>query len=338
MRDVIRAAVLDGPGRIDVRTIPPLQARSGEAVVRVAWAGICGSDVDLRDGSRPAPFAKYPIVPGHEWSGIVEAVGAGVDRSLVGQPVVGENIRPCSRCVPCGTGDTPNCENGYDETGFTIDGAWAEQLVVPASLLHPLPPRADLRSAAGIEPGACAAEALRRAELVRTPHVAIVGAGTIGLLCAQLVSDVADELVVIDPDLSKREIAEQCGATCFVGPDTASADFDDHFDLVIEAAGAAGTATLAVKLARRGGRVVLCGIPLADDTISTLAVVSKHLHVSSVFGASRGAWSDAVAAFNEKRLDPGLLVTHQLGLDEVARALDLVARRPQGVGKVLLRP
>jgi 2-desacetyl-2-hydroxyethyl bacteriochlorophyllide A dehydrogenase len=335
---VNRAVVLDAPGRIEVRMVPLATAGPGEVVVRAAWAGICGSDVDLRDGNRPLPFARYPIVPGHEWSGIVETVGDGVDRSLLGNPVVGENIGPCSRCTPCGRGDAQGCESGYDEAGFTIDGAWAEQVVVPASLLRALPATADLRSAAGIEPAACAAEALRRAELTRSSRVAIVGGGTIGLLCAQLIRELAGELVVVDQDPSKGGVAERCGATYFVGPESAAAGLDSHFDLVIEAAGATGTANLALKLAQRGGLVVLCGISPADDTISTLAVVSKRLEVASVFGASRGAWIDAVDAFKDQRLDPGLLVTHELGLDEAADALDLVARRPRGVGKVLLRP
>ncbi len=335
---VIRAVVVEEPGEIEVRMVSLAAPGPGEVVVRVAWAGICGSDVDLRDGTRPKPFVRYPIIPGHEWSGIVEMVGDGVNRSLIGQPVVGENIRPCSRCAPCGSGDTPRCESGYEETGFTINGAWAEQVIVPAFLLHVLRSSADLHSAAGIEPGACAAEALRRAELASAPRVAIVGGGTIGLLCAQLARESADELVVIDQEPSKRDIAERCGAIGFIGPHAAAEEFDGHFDLVIEAAGAPGTASLAMQLARRGGQVIICGTPPADDTISTLVVVAKHLEITSVFGASRGAWIDAVEAFNDQRLDPGLLVTHELGLDHAADALNLVARRTPGVGKVLLRP
>jgi 2-desacetyl-2-hydroxyethyl bacteriochlorophyllide A dehydrogenase len=334
----MRAVVLDAPKRIQVRMVPLPTAGPGEVLVRVAWAGICGSDVDLRDGNRPVPFARYPVIPGHEWSGIIESIGDGVDGSLLNQPVVGENIRPCSRCAPCGRGDSPGCENTYDEAGFTIDGAWAEQVAVPASLLHRLPPAADLRSAAGLEPAACAAEALRRAELASAPKVAIVGGGTIGILCAQLANQSASELVVVDADPSRVDVAERCGAFGFVGTDAAADQFDSHFDLVIEAAGATGTASLAMKMARRGGRVVLCGIPPADDKISTHVVVTKHLEVASVFGASRDAWIEAVDAFAHGRLNPGLLVTHEFCLDDAAHAVDLVAQHPPGIGKVLLRP
>ena len=160
-----RAVIIDRPGRLAVRAVEPPTAQPGEVVVRVAWAGVCGSDVDLFDGHRPGRYARYPIVPGHEWSGVVEAVGDGVDPALLGRPAVGENIRPCTRCAPCHRGDTQACETRYEETGFTIDGAWADVLTVPAALLHPLRDGADLRAAAVIEPAACAAATVRHLDL-----------------------------------------------------------------------------------------------------------------------------------------------------------------------------
>ena len=106
-------------GEIAVRDRATPVAGPGEVLVRVAWAGICGSDVDLLRGRRPAPFARYPIVPGHEWSGTVEAIGARRRRGVCWpRLVVGENIRPCGTCDPCRRGDVPSCEAGYEETGL----------------------------------------------------------------------------------------------------------------------------------------------------------------------------------------------------------------------------
>jgi threonine dehydrogenase-like Zn-dependent dehydrogenase len=332
-----RAVVLTEPGHLEVRSVAPPTPGPGEVVVSIAWVGICGSDVDLRDGHRPAPYARYPIVPGHEWSGTVAAVGAGVDPALVDQPVVGENIRPCALCAPCQRGDSPACDTQYEETGFTIDGAWADLLVVPAALLHPLPVGADLRSAAGIEPTACAAAALRLVDRAGAKRVAIVGGGTIGLLCAQLTRQAGTEITVIDPDSAKANLARRCGADVVADPH-AAAELDSTFDLVFEAAGVTGSATLAAHLARRGGHVVLCGLPPIEDTMHTLVLISKGLNISTVFGASRAAWRDAVDAFVTRRVDPGLLVTHELPLDEASHGLELVAGRTPGMGKVLLRP
>lgn len=306
--------------------------------MRVAFAGICGSDVDVEDGRRPPPFVRYPIVPGHEWSGTVELVGDGVPADLVGQPVVGENIRPCEQCEPCRRGNAPACESGYEETGFTLDGAWADHVVVPAALLHVLPADADLRSAAGIEPAACAAAGILRAEVVAGERVAVIGGGTIGLLCAQLARGAGAEVTVVDPQPTKEDLARRCGASAFVAPAEAERELRDRFDVVIEAAGVVGSAALALELARRGARVVICGIPPADDTIGTLALVAKGLDVSAVFGASHEAWCAAVSAFVAGTLDPSVLVTHELGLEEAERALEMIADGGPGIGKVLLRP
>ncbi|MET0901969.1 MAG: alcohol dehydrogenase catalytic domain-containing protein [Acidimicrobiales bacterium] len=333
-----RAVVIEGPHRVTFRSGGRPVPGAGEAVVRVAFAGICGSDVDLEDGRRPPPFVRYPIVPGHEWSGTVELVGAGVPADLVGQPVVGENIRPCGHCEPCRRGNAPACESGYEETGFTLDGAWADHVVVAAALLHVLPADADLRSAAGIEPAACAAAAILRAEVVAGDRVAVIGGGTIGLLCAQLARAAGAEITVVDPQVGKEDLARRCGAGAFVAPATAERELHDHFDVVIEAAGVVGSAALALAVARRGARVVICGIPPANDTIGTLALVAKGLHVSSVFGAPHNAWCAAVCAFVAGSLDPGVLVTHELELEDAKRALEMVAGGGPGVGKVLLRP
>lgn len=331
-----RAVVIEAPGRLRIRPGGPSAPGPGEVLVRVAWAGICGSDVDLLAGNRPEGFVRYPVVPGHEWSGTVAEAGPGVDPALVGRGVVAESIRPCGRCEACHRGNAPVCETRYDETGFTRDGAWADHLVVPAAVVHRLPDGADLRSAAGIEPAACAASAVERVRPVPGDRVAVVGGGTIGLLATQLLRAASPAaLVVVEPMRSRWELAERCGATAVVAGAAAGLG---SFDVVVEAAGATGTAQSALDLARRGARVALAGIPPRSDVVVTQDVVSKQLQVDAVFGAPRSAWDRALAAFGDGAVDPGVLVTHELGLDDAAHALDLVAGREPGVGKVLLRP
>ncbi|WP_019815993.1 alcohol dehydrogenase catalytic domain-containing protein, partial [Saccharomonospora saliphila] len=139
-----RAVRLDGPRSATVVAVPVPEPEPGHVVVRVAWAGVCGSDVELYEGRRPEGYVRYPVVPGHEWSGTVEAVGAGVDPGLVGRPVVAEGFRSCQVCPACRRGEPTVCHAAYDETGFTRDGAWADRLTVPARLVHALPDDADL--------------------------------------------------------------------------------------------------------------------------------------------------------------------------------------------------
>ena len=333
-----RAVCIDRPGSLAVAAVEHPDPGPGDVRVAVAWAGICGSDRDVLAGTRPEDYVHYPLVPGHEWSGIVDAVGAGVDPALVGKPVVAEGFRSCLTCPACRRGDSTLCEAAYDETGFTQPGAWSDHVTVPARLLHVLPAGSDLRAAAGLEPAACVAEAFLLAQPQAGERVAIVGGGSLGLLATQLFA-AADpaELVVFDIRNDIADRARSCGATEAVL--AGDGRFDDSFDVVIEAAGGRGSAALALRLARRGGRVVLTGIPTdTEDSVPTRALVTKQLTVRTVFGAPHRAWEHAVHAFSLGTLDPGVLVTHELPLEEARSAFQLLDEQPDGLGKILLRP
>lgn len=331
-----RAVVIEAPRRLDVVATPPRSPDAGEALVKVAWAGICGSDREVLAGHRPAAFVRYPLVPGHEWSGTVVEAGSAEDAALVGRKVVGEGFRACTRCAACRRGETNLCSAGYRETGFTEPGAWADYLTLPARLLHVLPDDADLRAAAVLEPAACVASACLRAAVVPGERVAVVGGGTLGLLAVQLVAAVSPaELTVVHTRAARAPLALACGATSLVTRDQVGSL--EPFDAVIETAGVPGTAQTAISLARRGGRVVLTGIPAADS-MSVTDVVLGELTVHSVFGASSNAWQHAVRAFAAGALRPGLLVTHEVMLDDVAEAFRVLTEERGNVVKVLLKP
>lgn len=334
-----RAVVIEAPHRLRVVPGQPRPPGPGEAMVRVAWAGICGSDREVLAGGRAPDYVRYPVVPGHEWSGTVVEVGADEDAALIGKKVVGEGFRSCQRCRACRRGDTNLCESGYAETGFTEPGAWADYLTLPARLLHVLPDDADLRSAALLEPAACIASACLKAATVPGERVAVVGAGTLGLLAVQLLAaGHPAELVAVHTRRTRAALAVECGATSLVTPDQA-ADLAGRFDAVVETAGAPGTAKVATMLARRGGRVVLTGLPAVDDDPPTPAdVVLGELTVHGVFGASSNAWQHAVRAFTAGALRPAPLVTHEVALDDVAEAFRVLEQERGSVVKVLLRP
>jgi 2-desacetyl-2-hydroxyethyl bacteriochlorophyllide A dehydrogenase len=334
-----RAVRIPEPGRLEVVPVEVQAPEAGEALVRVAWAGICGSDRDLLEGTRPAPFVRYPVVPGHEWSGTVESVGAGVDTGLVGRPVVGEGFRSCGVCPPCRRGETTLCEAAYDETGFTAPGAWCDYLTIPARLLHVLPDDADLRAAALLEPAACIAGAALAAHVVPGDRVAVVGAGALGLLGVQLLAAAgAAEVVAVDPNCSRASLALRCGAASLHSPDKAE-ELAGSFDVVLEAAGAPGAARLAIRLARRGGRVVLTGIPVDEsDSIGVQELVTAAVQLKAVFGAPSAAWVHAVRAFAAGVLDPGPLVGRTFALEDVESAFAALDSPDREDVKVLLQP
>ncbi|HXQ55335.1 MAG TPA: alcohol dehydrogenase catalytic domain-containing protein, partial [Actinomycetes bacterium] len=170
-----------------VRQVPEPLPGPGEVLVEVAAAGICGSDLEVLDGRRPAAYVDYPVVPGHEWAGRVLAAGPGVKDVGPGDPVVAEGLRACGVCDRCAEGRTNICTAAYAETGFTHPGALAERLVVPAGLLHRLPANRPVEPAALLEPAACVASGLLEAGMpLPGSRVAVVGDGPLGLLALLL--------------------------------------------------------------------------------------------------------------------------------------------------------
>ncbi|WP_328941283.1 alcohol dehydrogenase catalytic domain-containing protein [Streptomyces sp. NBC_00250] len=336
---VSRAVLVERPGahRLVEREVP--EPGPGEIRVRIAAAGICMSDRELYEGRRAPGYVRYPIVPGHEWSGTVDAVGTGVDPSLLGRPCVAEGFRSCGLCERCRYGETSLCTAGYAETGFTEPGAFADHVLVPARLLHPLPDGVDLRAAALLEPAAVVAAAVRAGRPRPGERIAVVGAGTLGLLAVQwLASSSLAELAVVAPRTERAARALDFGATRALAPAEADGE-TGHFDLVVETAGASTTAASSCLLARRGGRVVLTGMFTAGAAgIDPVHLSVSQLEVRSVFGASSAAWADAVRALSLGLLDPGPLVTHEFPFEGFGEALALVGGGSPDTGKVLLRP
>ncbi|WP_326625893.1 MULTISPECIES: zinc-dependent alcohol dehydrogenase [unclassified Streptomyces] len=334
-----RSVTIERPGEHRLTSGPVPEPGPGEVRVRVAAAGICMSDREVYDGHRDPAYVRYPVVPGHEWSGVVDALGAGVDPALLGRRTVAEGFRSCGSCERCRSGETSLCTTGYDETGFTRPGAFADHVVVPARLLHPLADDADLRAAALLEPAAVVAAAVRAGAPEPGERIAVVGAGTLGLLAVQLLSVMSPgELTVIDPRDERAGRSLAFGASEARTPKEAT-EVRGRYDLVVETAGAPSTAADACLLARRGGRVVLTGMfaPGAAG-IDPVHLSLSQLTVRSVFGAPSAAWSYAVRAFTAGLLDPAALITHEFPLERFADAVALVGGGGPATGKVLLRP
>jgi L-iditol 2-dehydrogenase len=334
----MRAVVVERPGDVALRDVPIPDPGAGEVLVRIAAAGICGSDVEVLDGRRPAGYVLYPIIPGHEWAGTVVAVGAGVVAIEPGMPVVAEGFRACGTCARCSEGRTNLCEVEYAETGFTHAGAFAEFVCVPAGLVHVLPGGSDLAAAALLEPAACVAQGLLEVELRPGMTVAVVGAGTLGLLAVALLSRVSpSRLVLVGTRDSRLARGPSLGATETLNVRRGELP-EPGFDLVFEAAGTVHGTRTALALARRGGTVVLEGISGLPGAVAADAIALGHLRVQGVFGASRRAWQWVVELFAAGLLDTKPLVTHTFPLEEHAAAFTTLGDRDGGALKVQLTP
>jgi L-iditol 2-dehydrogenase len=334
----MRAVVVERPGAATLQRVPRPEPGPGEVLVRVGAAGICGSDVEVLEGRRPARYVRYPIIPGHEWAGMVAAVGRGVENVDEGDAVVAEGFRACGDCARCREGRTNLCAAEYAETGFTHAGAFADFLCVPAHLVHRLPPETDLAAAAVLEPAACVAQGLLETDLRPGLTVAVVGSGTLGLLAVALLSQISPaRLALVGTRAPRLALGMAMGAT-----ETWNVRQDEYpapgFDLVFEAAGTPAGARTAIELARRGGTVVLEGISGEPGGIDADAVVLGHLRVQGIFGASRNAWRWVTELFAAGLLDTKPLVTHSFPLEQHDAAFTTLSERSGDALKVLLTP
>ncbi|MEU6065942.1 MULTISPECIES: zinc-dependent alcohol dehydrogenase [Streptomyces] len=334
------AVVIEAPGTHRVVPHEPREPGPGEALVAVHAVGICGSDREVYQGNRPEGYVRYPLTPGHEWSGTVWSVGAGVQDFLVGRKVVGEGFRNCQVCDRCHAGETTLCTAGYEETGFTQPGAMAGTLTLPARLLHVLPDEADLTAAALLEPAACIAAAALKGNARPGERVAVVGTGTLGMFAVQFLKAASpSELLVVGTRNDREALSMRFGAGDFRTKNAGSPALPGDFDVVIETAGSASAARTAASLLRRGGRLVLTGIPAPGaEGLDPTDLVVRQLEVHTVFGAPPDAWAHTVRVFGAGLLDPLPLVTHELPLTEFSQAIELVGAGDPKVGKVLLRP
>jgi len=316
-----RRLVIDEPGSLALREVAAKAPGPGEALVRPAHVGVCGTDLELLDGVVDPAYVRYPLVPGHEWSGVVAAVGPGVTNVAPGQRVIAEGIVPCRACDMCARGLTNLCAT-YDELGFTRSGAAATQVVLPAFLLHPLAAHVSMVEAALAEPLAVAWRGIGRGSPRPGERIAVVGDGTIALIAAHLLRLFSPaELVVFGQRAEQADLAVALGATGFeTGPR------DERFDLVVEAAGAASAVERALGLARRGGRVVLLGLA-GNDVRAAFPVddvVNNDLLIAASFGYTSAAFGEVADLLSAGQIKLGPLVTHRFPLEKFADAYQVL--------------
>ena len=312
----MRAFVLTEPHDLALREWPEPTAFAGHVLVAPILVGLCGTDLELIDGTIDQDYVRYPLVLGHEWVGrLVEDVeGVGP----AGTKVVVEGVIPCGTCDQCARGATNLCAT-YDEIGFTRAGALADRIRVPLVLVHALGDEVAIDDAVLIEPMAVVWRALTRLALRPGLSVAILGDGTIALLAAHLVRLFSPERVaVFGRRPEQRDLALFAGAEEFsVAPPT------DSYDLVIEASGSIEAVASALHSSARGAMVILLGLPphgshveLAPDDL-----VNNDIIIQGSFSYTSDAFREVVRRVNARELRPSFLITHRFVLEKATDAI-----------------
>ena len=247
---------------VEVDIVPP---GPGEVQIRVEASGICGTDRHLLHGEFPS---TPPVTLGHEFSGIVTAVGAGVDMAPGTRVTCDPNI-PCLTCPNCQRGRVNLCQNNRP-SGIGRDGGFAPFAVIPAHNAHALPTDLHPHHGAFCEPLACTLHGLDMAALHPGERCLVLGGGVIGLLALQLARNAGAEVMMLTRSRAKQELALSLGATQVAAtPDEARAIWPEGADAVLECAGVVETVETAPRLTRTGGRIVVLGV-LAKGTTARI--------------------------------------------------------------------
>jgi (R,R)-butanediol dehydrogenase/meso-butanediol dehydrogenase/diacetyl reductase len=325
----VRSAAYTGNGTVELVDSEPAPPPGGHVQVRVAFVGLCGTDLHIAHGHMDRRV-RTPLVFGHEMSGTVEAVGPDALGWSVGDLVTVMPLLWDGTCPACRAGNSHICQNltfiGIDSPG-ALQALWN----VPAQTLVRLPQGTDLRVAALVEPVAVAVHDVRRGGVGRGSRVVVLGGGPIGTLIACVARELEAELVVIEPDGARRELVRSLG---FTAPDPLEHDVAEWVeawtegsgaDVVFEVSGAAAAVALMTGLAKVRGRVVVVAIHGEPRAIDLQRVFWRELEIVGARVYRREDFDTAVDLLRSGALPVDALITRTVPLSDVAAALDDLA-------------
>ena len=343
----MRAVVYDAPRRFSVREVPTPEPGPGEVRVRVLQTGLCGTDLHLHDGQF---MAVYPMVPGHEVVGVVDALGEGAEEVAglaVGERVAVNPNASCGRCAYCREGRPLLCDD-LTGIGSSLPGGFAEYLVAPAVQVFAVDGLDD-DTAVLVEPTSCAAHAV---DVIAPRHgstALVIGAGPTGILLAQLLRAAgAASVTVAAPTAFKLELAAALGADRtflmdrgdLAGSVRALTELTGGagYDLTVDATGAAAVAEVLLPLTRNGGTAVFYGVTDESDrvAISPYDMFRRELTIKGSF-AEISSFPAAIAALRAGRARTDGLITHRFALDDYGQALEAL-RSDRTAHKVVVVP
>ncbi len=317
----MKAVVIEQPNSVSVEKIADPTPAEGQVVMKVEACGICGTDIHVIRGEF-AP-TRYPIVPGHEFCGEVVAVGSGVSNLRVGDFVAADPSLFDGTCRQCRLGRFNLCENWNAIGVGSVNGACAELVAVPATNAFRLPAELPRHWGALVEPLSCAVHGLDQINVHAADDYLIYGAGTMGLLLAQLVKESgAGSLEMVERNPHRHELAKRLAADRIA----ASADELDRpqgWDVVIDATGAIPAIEDGLRRVARGGTFLVFGVANADATatFSPFRVYNDEITIVGSMAVLH-SFERALALFAKGAIDCDALITNRYKLDEYPTAID----------------
>jgi L-iditol 2-dehydrogenase len=330
------------PGKIEIVEAPkPKIERDDQVMLRMKRIGVCGSDIHVYHGSHP--YTKYPIVQGHEVSGVVEEVGSRVRHLKPGDKATIMPQIVCGECYYCKRGMYHICES-LKVRGFQANGAAQDHYVMEADMVLRLPDEMSLDAGAMIEPVSVAVHAVKRLESVDGGKILVLGAGTIGNLTAQVTKALgAASVMITDISDYKLEKARACGVDCVVN--TAREDLGaalarqfgpERADAVFECVGSQTTIDQAIQFARKASTIVLVGVYGKKPTVDLSLAGDRELRLLGSLMYRRPDFETAIHLISEGKLKLEPMITHRFAFPDFLKAYETIEEAKGNSLKVMI--
>ena len=333
----MKSVVIERPGDLRLQMRPLPQPAAGEVRVKVISASICGSDVHIWHGHNP--FARYPRVIGHEFFGLIDATGDGVDAARIGERVAVDPVVSCGHCYPCSIG-RPNVCKELQVIGVHRDGGFSEYALAPAANAYRLPAAIPDALASLIEPFTIAANISAFLQPQPDDVALIYGAGPMGLTAIQVLKGVYNVKTVIVAD----RVTERLSLALANGADRALNNSEIPLaeqlegvqpTLIIDAACHPSILAEAAALASPAGRIGLLGFSGDPCTLTQQSLTSKELSLfTSRLNSNR--FPQVIAWMEQGLIQPEKLVTHTLPLSQIEQAMTLFEKDPRSCCKIII--
>lgn len=336
----MKALVLYGPGNYGFdEDYPKPKPKSGWAVVKVYYAGICGSDLP-----RFAITGSYhhPMILGHEFMGVVDTPAPDSKKYTGGEMVAVLPLIPCGHCPGCRNHEPFHCEN-YRFLGSRNDGGFAEYCLVPEENLFCLPEKIDPKVGAIIEPLAVALHVVRRSGFQQGQSALVFGAGPIGLLIAMWLNVFgASEITMADIRSESLQVARKMGIESAMNPTDKEFDSVGPFDSVFEAAGSGKALPTAIEKTKRKGRLTIVGRDTKETSIPLQAfeqMMRKEITIKGCWGYNLNGEYDLLREkLAENCFEISPMISHEVSLNDAVETINRMIARNMYYCKVLLKP
>jgi 2-desacetyl-2-hydroxyethyl bacteriochlorophyllide A dehydrogenase len=344
----MKAFRIDGARSATYQELPDPVIGPDEALLRVRAVAACGTDLEIYQGTMfyfTSGLAHYPVIPGHEWSGEVIAVGEKVRNVRPGDKVVGECTVACGRCEFCRRGWYNQCPNRRETGILDLAGGFADTMCYPAAYLHVFEVL-SFEEAALCETTAISVYAVKLVETCPADRVAVLGSGPIGLQAVQAAKAYgARQVVAIGGRASRRALARELGADATIDPrrqdveqETLRVTEGRKFDVVIEATGNPAVTADLLRIVRPRGRIALVGLFNSQKgEIDLDALVVNNITIRGSLG-SPNVWPETLHLLETGAIRAGPLITHRRPLPEALQVLHMMEQRQPDLVKAVLVP